>query len=111
MKIVENEISAVIANNVDAAKILQIINDNSIEKSMVNFVDGKSGSVFATKVPTTSWSRTVQKLASSSIQIPKTNPEVSKEVTTTKVSTLNSVKYNFSKAQGKGGTKGLQSNP
>ncbi|XP_026383989.1 uncharacterized protein LOC113279508 [Papaver somniferum] len=41
--------------NLTPSKILQIAEDNVVEKSVIKFINGKDGSVSEEKVPTTSW--------------------------------------------------------
>ncbi|XP_026416850.1 uncharacterized protein LOC113312301 [Papaver somniferum] len=58
------------------AKVLQIVENNSLEKSVVKYINGKDGSVSEERIPTTTWSRIIQKPAASkpaSTSIDQTN--------------------------------------
>ncbi|XP_026383795.1 uncharacterized protein LOC113279313 [Papaver somniferum] len=44
-------------------KVLQIVEDNSLDTSVVKYINGKNGSVSEESVPTTSWSKVIQKPA------------------------------------------------
>ncbi|XP_026417310.1 uncharacterized protein LOC113312789 [Papaver somniferum] len=72
-------------------KVRQIAEDNAIEKSMINFIDGKNGSTSMQQVPITSWSRVVQRPPppSSSSQ-----PKIPKEATDVKMVIHNSISNN-----------------
>ncbi|XP_026451621.1 uncharacterized protein LOC113351933 [Papaver somniferum] len=47
------------------ARIQQIAEDNAVEKSVINFIIGKHGSVSEERVPTTTWSKIIQKPSTS----------------------------------------------
>ncbi|XP_026385000.1 uncharacterized protein LOC113280608 [Papaver somniferum] len=87
-------------------RIQQIAEDNVVEKSVINFINGKDGSMSEERVPTTSWSKIIQKPSTSTI---KPAPMQQKEVPTKNKSQQVNNKYNFRKNQGKGGTNYLQS--
>ncbi|XP_026377692.1 uncharacterized protein LOC113271988 [Papaver somniferum] len=89
------------------AKVLQIVEDNVPEKSVIKYINGKEGTISEEQIPTNSWSKIIQK--PSSTKQGSTSNE-SQAVRAPKVqSQQNPVKYNFRKNQNKGGTKGLQS--
>ncbi|XP_026452171.1 uncharacterized protein LOC113352577 [Papaver somniferum] len=46
---------------ISPAKVLQIVEDNSLDTSVVKYVNGKNGSVSEERIPTTSWSKVIEK--------------------------------------------------
>ncbi|XP_026378656.1 uncharacterized protein LOC113273103 [Papaver somniferum] len=44
-------------------KFLQLVEDNSLEKSVLKYINDKNGSVSEERVPTTSWTKVIQKPA------------------------------------------------
>ncbi|XP_026420216.1 uncharacterized protein LOC113316213 [Papaver somniferum] len=88
------------------AKVLQIVEENAMENSVIKYINRKDGTMTEEQIPTTTWSKIISKPSttkqgSSSI--------ASQTVAASKVaSQQNPVKYNFRKNQNKGGTKGLQ---
>ncbi|XP_026398985.1 uncharacterized protein LOC113294824 [Papaver somniferum] len=92
--------------NLDPTRISQIAEENAIEKSVIKYINGKDCSISEERVPSTSWSRIIQKPASSNVT---STSETQKQGAEPKVKILQATnKYNFRKNQGKGGTKGLQ---
>ncbi|XP_026383601.1 uncharacterized protein LOC113279106 [Papaver somniferum] len=106
--VVEEEIVINISEEgctLDPTKISQIVEENAVEKSVIKYINGKDGSISEERVPLTSWSRIIQKPASSNAT---SNSETQKQEAEPKVKILQATnKYNFRKNQGKGGTKGL----
>ncbi|XP_026454556.1 uncharacterized protein LOC113355818 [Papaver somniferum] len=87
------------------AKVLQIVEDNALENSVIKYINGKEGTMTEEQIPTTSWSKIISK-PSSTKQGSSSN--ASQTVGAPKVTSQQIlVKYNFRKNQNKGGTKGL----
>ncbi|XP_026410386.1 uncharacterized protein LOC113305579 [Papaver somniferum] len=51
--------------NLSPAKVQQIDDDNTVEKSVINFINGKDGSTSEERIPTTTWYKIIQKPSSS----------------------------------------------
>ncbi|XP_026451527.1 uncharacterized protein LOC113351815 [Papaver somniferum] len=51
----------IVMDMISPAKVLQIVEDNSLDTSVVKYVNGKNGSVSEERIPTTSWSKVIQK--------------------------------------------------
>ncbi|XP_026399266.1 uncharacterized protein LOC113295131 [Papaver somniferum] len=66
-------------------RILQVVEDNSVEKSVIKFINGKDGTVSSEKVHVTSWSRVVQK--PSNVNATSTSTESVKVITQASSST------------------------
>ncbi|XP_026458970.1 uncharacterized protein LOC113359574 [Papaver somniferum] len=73
--------------------------DSAVEKSVINFINGKDGSMSEERVPTTSWSKIIQKPSTSKT---KPAPLQQKEVIAKNKAQQVNNKYNFRKNQGKG---------
>ncbi|XP_026383730.1 uncharacterized protein LOC113279243 [Papaver somniferum] len=57
----EEVIKELMPDFVDSAKLSQIAEDNSVDKSVVQFVNGTNESISTTKNPVTCWSKIIQK--------------------------------------------------
>ncbi|XP_026429081.1 uncharacterized protein LOC113325056 [Papaver somniferum] len=80
-------------------KILQVVEDNTLEHNVVKYVNGKDGSISEEQIPSTSWSRVIQKPAAK--QVPPSRDQqnhVINKVTSQPVPG----KYNFRKNNAKG---------
>ncbi|XP_026417225.1 uncharacterized protein LOC113312703 [Papaver somniferum] len=66
---------------IDPTRISQIAEDNTVEKSVINFISGKYGSISEERIPITTWSKVIQKpsaskATSSTEQIQQADPKV-----------------------------------
>ncbi|XP_026435201.1 uncharacterized protein LOC113332917 [Papaver somniferum] len=61
------------------SKILKVVEDNAIDNSEVKYINDINGTVSAEKVPTTSWSRVVQRPSSTKSPTPASNVGATKE--------------------------------
>ncbi|XP_026452041.1 uncharacterized protein LOC113352439 [Papaver somniferum] len=96
--VIEEEVEINISEgsgNLSPARIQQIAEDNAIEKSVINFINGKDGSISEERIPTTTWSKIIQKPSTSGT---KTTPVVQQKEAPTKAKSqqINN-KYNFRK--------------